>query len=333
MSRFYKHFLGGISMVALVAGPAAATTHFVPGSFSTIQGAMSAASAGDVIMVSAGTYNEIVALKVGVQLIGAGPDVTTIDGAGLYSTVSFPYGATDATRLEGFRVTGGSNLTGGGIYVQSGSSPTITNCQIDGNHATVHGGGIFLDAGGEAIIEFCVIRENTAAEGAGICSQNANPQIRWNVICNNHAVVLGGGVHIAFADAVLVEQKSIVSNAIDMNYGSGLSISASTGTVVNNIIALNTGGTGYWVSGATIFSDCNIVWGNQSTDYYGVSPGPNGLSVDPLFCDAPSCDLHVSGSSPAVTSPSCGLIGAETVGCGFTATENATWAKIKKMYR
>jgi pectin methylesterase-like acyl-CoA thioesterase len=42
------------------------------GSFATIQEAINAASSGDTIGITAGTYNETVTLKSGITLVGAG---------------------------------------------------------------------------------------------------------------------------------------------------------------------------------------------------------------------------------------------------------------------
>ena len=62
--------------------------------------------------------------------------------------------------------------------------------------------------------------------------------IRWNVVCHNTALVLGGGVHIAFAMDITIENNSICLNEVDHDYGAGLSIASSMGTVQRNIIAI-----------------------------------------------------------------------------------------------
>lgn len=326
--------LVAVALVALVAvAPAAAATHYVPGTFATIQGAMNAAHSGDVINVSAGTYYENVAMKAGVQLIGSGPDASVIDGSGLYTTVSIPVGATTSTRIEGFTIRNGNNLTGGGIRVQAGSSPTISNCRIEENNASVRGGGIYIDNMCEPVVEFCVIRDNQADEGGGIYVQTSNPTIRWNVICHNHADILGGGIHIAYANTAIVENNTIVGNTVGMSYGSGLSMASSFVTIRNNIIAFNTGGPGCKNDGCQVSSDCNLYYGNPAGDTQNLTLGPHDQILDPQFCDVESCDLTLNGSSPAADNPNCGLIGALTVGCGFTPTENTTWGGIKRSFR
>jgi len=321
------------ALLIFSAVPAQATNFFVPGTHATIQGALNAASAGDAVVVSAGTYSENIVMKLGVQLIGAGPEFSTIDGGGVFSAVSVPYGASHDTRVEGFTIQNGSNETGGGIRVQAGSSPTITNCVISGNHASARGGGIYVDNQCSPVIEFCTIRDNHADEGGGIYIQTSNPVIRWNVICHNSALVLGGGVHIAFSQSATVEHNSIAMNSVEMDFGAGISFANCVASVHYNVIALNSGSAGLWASGSALTNDCNIVWGNSGGDYSGVAPGANSFSADPMFCDAENCDLSVSGSSPALNADGCGLIGALTAGCDFTSTEHTTWGEIKSKYR
>jgi len=331
--RMAQVALLAVALLVLSVAPAGATNFFVPGTHATIQSALNVAGSGDAVVVSAGTYSENVVMKLGVQLIGAGPEFSTIDGGGVYSAVSVPYGATHSTRIEGFTIQNGSNETGGGIRIQSGSSPTVTNCLIRGNHASARGGGIYIDNQCSPVIEFCTIQDNHADEGGGIYVQTSTPVIRWNVICHNSALVLGGGVHIAFAQGATVEHNSIALNSVEMDFGAGISFANCMATVQYNIIALNSGSAGLWASGSALTNDCNIVWGNSEGDYFGVTPGENSLSVDPMFCDAENCDLSVSGSSPALNADGCGLIGALTAGCDFTATENTTWGEIKSKYR
>lgn len=329
----------GLAVFLMAVGSLHAAIRDVPASFSTIQGAINASSSGDVVQVAAGLYEENVVLKPGVELIGAGPEFTIIDGGETFATLWIPSGAMRDTRVEGFTIRNGNSDTGGGVRIEGGAAPTITNCVISGNYAGVRGGGIYADHSAQPLIEFCTIKDNWSREGAGIYSQNGNPEIRWNVICHNTAKTMGGGIHIAFSMGASVVHNTIALNRLEdgMDYGSGLCISSSMVTVMSNIIAFNTGGEGFWVYGSMIDSDCNLVHGNDIGDIYGsccpAEPGPYSFDADPLFCDTASCDLTVAGSSPAILNEECGLIGAQTVGCDFTPTKNTSWGEVKKMYR
>jgi pectin methylesterase-like acyl-CoA thioesterase len=74
MKRKTRNYFG----LSLLMSPllASAATLNVPGSYPTIQSAVTAAASGDTIQVAAGTYNENVDLtaggKAGLQLVGAG---------------------------------------------------------------------------------------------------------------------------------------------------------------------------------------------------------------------------------------------------------------------
>ncbi|NIP53888.1 MAG: hypothetical protein GWN67_16885, partial [Phycisphaerae bacterium] len=103
--------------------------------FDSIQEAIDVAINGDEIEVSPGTYNETINFNgkaIRLYSIG-GPDVTTIDGTGHYHVVQCVNGEGVNTILEGFTITGG-NANGtfphdsGAGMLNSGSSPTVTNC-------------------------------------------------------------------------------------------------------------------------------------------------------------------------------------------------------------
>ena len=243
-----------LSALVLCALPAAAQTVYVDDDncpvlgtgtdldpFCKIQDAICSIkdTGGGTVSVRPGTYNESVRMFPGVSVISTGgPSVTTIDGEGRplitssclpstnslsSSTVVFGSGATNADRLEGFRIIGGSGLyrdfgtgdppnalTGGGIFVFDGS-PTITNNEIIGNSLAnlnstdFHwGGGIYLGGGSyiaptAPVITYNLIQENLADPPAG---QNKNQL----------SVALGGGIYIGSYTAPLIEGNTIRSN-------------------------------------------------------------------------------------------------------------------------
>ena len=76
------------ALLVVLAGAAVARTLNVPAAFATIQSAIDASDAGDLVLVAAGVYEEQIVLKDGVRLVGAGADLTTITfGAGGIVTV------------------------------------------------------------------------------------------------------------------------------------------------------------------------------------------------------------------------------------------------------
>ena len=164
-----------LSIVLFPAGVAKATTVInVPGNYTTIQEAIDAASSGDTVQVAAGTYYENITLKDGVQVLGAGVGVTTIDGGGSGSVVT----ATNVgpvTKLDGFTITNGNTTNGGGMYNYS-SSPTVTNCTFSGNSAT-YGGGMLNVSNSSPTVTNCTFSGNSATYGGGMYNHSSSPTV------------------------------------------------------------------------------------------------------------------------------------------------------------
>jgi hypothetical protein len=104
--------------------------------FATIQEAIDSAKNSAVVGVAAGTYAENVQMKRGVDLIGSGADVTTIDARGKGSGVR----CGDQTRLQGFSVVSARGRSPNGFPVgavdcDAGVSITISDMRIVDNDA------------------------------------------------------------------------------------------------------------------------------------------------------------------------------------------------------
>jgi pectin methylesterase-like acyl-CoA thioesterase len=65
----------------LMGSVAASEIIHVPGDFGTIASAIDTAGTGDTIVVAPGTYREDIEIKKGMNLQGAGTDMTTLIGA------------------------------------------------------------------------------------------------------------------------------------------------------------------------------------------------------------------------------------------------------------
>jgi hypothetical protein len=153
----YLRALGGLVLLTALAGSngTRAATITVPGQQPTIQAAIDAASNGDVVLVSVGTYKENLNFHgkaINVTSV-SGAATTIIDGNKAGSVVAFVSGEGQSSILNGFTIQNGlssfSSLgfgDGGGILIQ-GSSPTITNNIISNNQAC-DGLGISISGGG-----------------------------------------------------------------------------------------------------------------------------------------------------------------------------------------
>lgn len=186
--------------------------------YPTIQAAIDAAAAGDLVRVHDGVYRESVNFKnraVTVRSVN-GPKSTVIDGGGQDRGVVFDsYEGPDSV-LDGFTITNCRSLTsGGGIYVYE-AGPTIQNCVVTGNRAG-YGGGVYSATGASALA----------------------PRIRDSVIVGNVADTRGGGV-ILYSSSVttVLERLTVSGNTPEGLYLSG-QVSLLESTVSGNAVGIS----------------------------------------------------------------------------------------------
>ncbi|MBI4832657.1 MAG: matrixin family metalloprotease [Candidatus Lindowbacteria bacterium] len=191
-----------INGILSIYGSCPATIVVVPDNYTTIQAALDAACNGTIVIVRDGTYkgagNKNLSFRNKAIVLRSenGPKHCIIDceqngrAADIGSLTS---GAT----IDGFTIINGyrSGDYGGGIKC-TGGSPTITNCIIRDNWASIHGGGICVYSGSPTITN-CIITGNlTDGSGGGIyaVSGAASPTIKNCTISGNLATS-GGGLY------------------------------------------------------------------------------------------------------------------------------------------
>ena len=131
-------------VLGLAALLPAQSTWYVPDDFSTIQAGIDGSSNGDTVIVRDGTYVENINFNgMAITLKSEnGPATTIIDGNQAGIVVTF-YGSVGSDSVfEGFTVTNGNAIHGGGMYCNDNSSPTLDNCTFTNNTATFGGGGM-----------------------------------------------------------------------------------------------------------------------------------------------------------------------------------------------
>ena len=313
-----------IALAVLVLLPSAAlaqATWYVPDDFGTIQEAISAASNGDTIIVRpdsvhGGPYCENITfgptLKAVTLRSEFGPAVTTIDGGQFTGVVVFDKGEGADTVLEGFTITNGSAVQGGGIYC-SYSSPTITNCTVSGNTASYQGGGIYCSYSSPTIMN-CTVSGNTAEEGGGIWCNNSSPTITNNTISGNTAKY-GGGIYCYKYSYLTITNNVLSGNTANQN-GGGVYYHSSSPTMTFNTISGNManqdGGGIYCLSSSYPTITNTILWDNSSNEISGGSPtvtyscikggwpGTGNHNLDPLFADPVNGDYFLMPGSPCI---------------------------------
>lgn len=234
--------------LALAATNALAATIRVPADQTSVQEAINTAADGDVVLVSPGTYAENInffgkAITVESE---QGAEVTILDGGAITRVVTFANSEGRESVIRGFTITNGRGTLGGGIGAYS-TSPTIIENIITGN-AACNGAGIGLSAASALIVNNEIsfnspatvaatcggnlngggimvsntstteiidnfIVGNESLRGGGIMLQRAgDPVIRGNVISDNFAFGLGGGIGMVERSDALIENNLIYRN-------------------------------------------------------------------------------------------------------------------------
>ena len=224
--------------ILLCTGPLFSAVIHVPGDYGTIQSAVDAASSGDTVNVAAGTYIENIVLKDGVELIGAGEDISIIDGSGT-DRVIFCQDCTAGTKLEGFTITNGDAYRGGGIY-NLNSTVEIANCIFESNTAN-YGGGILNDSS-STIITNCTFSGNSSSCGGGMLNRNSADVTLLNcTFTANTSENNGGAMRNTSSSTVTITSCSFVDNiATNTNAGGIYCEGGINVTITDCIICQNT---------------------------------------------------------------------------------------------
>ena len=226
--------LGTAILVLLAVAGASADTLEVPSkAYPTIQSAIAAATAGDLVLVAPGTYEEDI-LFFGQPITvrsSDGASVTTIKGLGTRSVVRFMAEEPPDTVLAGFTITGGIGTwivdpvfgdvrAGGGIYVENasptirnciltnnspwgggaacnfGASPTYEGCTFIHNEVEGHGGGMYNLLGSSPVVTGCDFLDNIASWGGGMTNtDDSHPVVTECRFENNLVENVGGGMY------------------------------------------------------------------------------------------------------------------------------------------
>jgi Right handed beta helix region/Abnormal spindle-like microcephaly-assoc'd, ASPM-SPD-2-Hydin len=276
-----------IAIVVAFSLPAfAGNVIHVPADQPTIQAGINAASNGDTVLVSAGTYYEDINFngKAITVTSASGPAATVIDGTNndYVPAVTFSSGETLGSIISGFTI---ENRSGTGISI-SGASPTISGNILTLNSLTYACGSSAISAFGDSF-------------------GGSSPVIQGNLIAGNLSSSCGGS-----GGAILVEENSavqIIGNVVSANNAPGISVYQSSGNVIisQNTVTQNKGSGIFVYSGygpVTLIQ--NVITGNQGT----------GLSwyFPPITA--------VSNTIANNTAGCCGTIGSEINGNDVDST-------------
>ncbi len=283
--------------IATAAVDAEGTTRRVPEEFASIAGALAASGAGDTVLVSPGTYAERVMLVSGVTLRAAGlPGSAVIDAQRLGAAVE-ARGLAAGSRLEGFRLTGGTGIDDGGSTLGGalgviGGTLAVRDCSFDGARAD-YGGGSGA-AGASVSFERCAWTGTTA--GFGGAHFQAGGTLAWTNVTASGTSASSGGALYATGGARITVLGGVVMGTSATGDGGGLHLDACTATLSNlRVDGAGAGGVGGGVSvaagGQVIVSFCSFL---ECTS----GRGGGGLHVS---CDAASPSAQAGRTFPNST--------------------------------
>ncbi len=309
-------FLLLVMTVYLSPAVSLAVIYTVPGDYPTIQQAIDAASPGDTVLVSPGTYPEFLDF-LGKEIVltsVSGAEYTIIDGNGAGRPVTINSGEGPGTVLNGFTVANGLGWPGGGILVDSGSAPFITDCIITGCWGYNHGGAICIQSSSPVILGNTIV-DNFAFSGptgygGAIYSFESSASIHGNIITLNDAE--NGSAFYLSADSSVISNNLIVGNPNTYFTPRGTIHAYGSQTIfINNTVADNEVHA-FWGDGSQMDIVNCIIWGNGPEQFSGSfnitwsdiqdgHPGIGNINDTPCFIPGPLSEYHlVPDSSPCI---------------------------------
>src|SRR5437764_6042312 len=170
--------------------------------YPSISAAVAAASAGDVVQVSQGTYKEDVVIGKAISLVGANRNNTILDATGLRNGIYVD--GLDNAGLSGVSVSGFKvqNANFEGILITNATDITISGNQVVKNNVN-------LDV------------------NAGVCTGIPPFETNEDFDC-------GEGIHLSGVD------HSIIADNLVENNSGGILLSDDTGATHDNLIMGNT---------------------------------------------------------------------------------------------
>ncbi len=252
----------------------ASKTLVVPQDYSTINGAVSAASYGDTVMVQNGIYRENVIVSKSISLLGEDAKNTIIigTGGGNHALAGITISA-DNVKVSGFTIES-LNYTSSNLYA--------TGINIQGDHSTITGNIIQNNYLGI----FCSIQSFTEITGNTI-SHNFKDGMRFyggslnEISDNNISGNAGSGIAIAGYSNTILRNKlennlrgiglgstySVLSgNTIESNLESGIYLAGSENTISSNNLSNNK--WGIYITPQLAASHANNIYHNNFNNIF-----------------------------------------------------------------
>ncbi|MBT6269635.1 MAG: hypothetical protein HOI88_04730 [Phycisphaerae bacterium] len=316
----HLHAYGFMCLLGIV-NSSIADTIVVPTDYPTIQLAIDAAVAGDIVSVEPGTYHESIDF-LGKRIAVSGstglPEDTVLDGSSFSgAVVSFISGETTDSILSGFTIQDGSAFEGAGVLLRNASA-TLIDCLIKDNQTSGSGAGLFAESsnvilknvivssnnssasGGGAYFKFCegsftdcIFRNNSAANGGAMYFKDSsgdflisNSQLEFN------AAILSGGSIFNKETNLIIQDCSFSGNMANQG-GALFSYGGGNATISNSLFSNN---------GASITGGAAEVRSSSVVSFVQCTFDANIADID---CDGKGggAVLEVAGSTVTLNNP------------------------------
>jgi autotransporter family porin len=287
-------FSGLILLLTIVlAGAASASTIPVTPGNNAIKNAISSASDGDTLDLSAGTYNEhdIMVNKnltiTGPKTTNHSPPTAVVDAQKLGRVFLINPGIN--ANLQYLLIQNGKSSKGGGIYVNHSSTLNIKNCSLQKNYAT-YGGAIYTEYATTTIMSGSIIYKNSAIYGGGIASGASVLTLIDSIIYNNIADT-GGAINNCCSELTVYHSNMYNNTAQGYGYGGAIFNLDGRVKLYDSNIYNNNAKSGGAVRCSSIsmvsnieFNNCNLY--NNVADYGGGIYNNGGLDYDGIFVNS-----------------------------------------------
>ena len=210
----------------------------------------------------------------------------------------------DSCTIADNEMTTFSTGDGGGIWLSSSSSLTITNSTIEGNSTIKDGGGICVrsSAGSTCIITNCTITGNTSGDDGGglYIAGLATVQVTNVTVAENSATGDGDGLAINAAGSYDIKNSLLANNGTEDFYLNTGSITDSGYNLVENSSGYTWEGTGD-ITGdqASLNLSSTLADNGGPTETLALSEGSVAINTIPqsaggnTYNGCPPCDQRI----------------------------------------